>query len=614
MSPEEFKNIQGTVPTQPGVYQYFDEAGQLLYVGKAKDLRKRVSSYFRNKYDSHRIRLLVRRIARMAFTVVDSEKDALLLENSLVKQFQPRYNIQLKDDKSFPFICIKNEPFPRIFMTRRLEQDGSEYLGPYTSAKKTRGILQFLFTIFPIRNCNLALTPRNISSGKFRVCLEFHLGNCLGPCEGRQEESDYLENIAQVRHILKGNFAPVKRRLREGMEVSAQKLDFERAEYYRKRLEHVEEYQARSTIVSPSVDNVDAFGIAALEDVAFVGFVRVMQGTVVQTRVLELSRKLDESEEELLGYAVSRVLEEAGGLSEEILLPMLPDPETFGLENIPQSVPQRGDKRKLVELAYRNALQSKAERLNQQEERDKKSRREGVLEILQRDFHLPALPVHMECFDNSNLQGSHPVASMVVFKNGKPARKEYRHFNIQTVTGPDDFASMREIVGRRYRRLLEEDQTLPQLIVIDGGKGQLSAAVEALDELGIREKVSIVGIAKKLEEIYYPGDSLPLLVDKRSVGLKVIQQMRNEAHRFAITFHRQKRSGSALQNSSLNSIPGIGPKTRETLLRHFRSARKLREAGPEAIIALIGPAKAQILFDYWANHGESEQSDNTKTV
>ncbi len=599
MSPEDFKDIQPNIPGQPGIYQYFDADGQLLYVGKAKDLRKRVSSYFRTQYDSQRIRLLVRKIERMEFTVVASEKDALLLENSLVKQFQPRYNIQLKDDKSFPFICIKNEPFPRIFMTRRLVQDGSEYLGPYTSAKKTRGILQFLFTIFPIRNCNLSLTARNINSGKFKICLEYHIGNCLGPCEARQQESEYLDNIAQVRHILRGNFAPVKRRLREQMEVCVEKLEYERAEQYRKRLENMEDYQARSTIVSPSLDNVDAFAIAGLDDAAFVGFVRVMQGTVVQTRVVEVSRKLDEPEEELLGYAITRILEEAGGIPGELLLPMSLHDEAYGLSAIGQSVPQRGDKRKLVELALRNALQAKSERVSRLEEREKKNRREGVLEILMKDFRLQQLPEHMECFDNSNFQGTDPVASMVVFRHGKPSRKDYRHYNIKTVTGPDDFASMREVVGRRYRRMLDEGESLPQLVVIDGGKGQLSAAVDALEELGLREQVTVVGIAKKLEEIYYPGDSVPLLVDKRSPGLKVIQQLRNEAHRFAISFHRNQRSASALKNSELTGIAGIGPKTREELLRKFRSVAKLKEAGFDQIAEVAGEARARILFLHW---------------
>jgi excinuclease ABC subunit C len=599
VTPEAFKAHQPNIPAQPGVYQYFDEDDKLLYVGKAKDLRKRVSSYFRNKYDNYRIKLLVRRIARIEITVVESEKDALLLENSLVKQHQPRYNIQLKDDKSFPFICIKNEPFPRIFMTRRVVQDGSEYLGPYTSAKKTRGILQFLFTLFPIRNCTLSLTPRNISGGKFKVCLEYHIGNCLGPCEGRQQESDYLENIAQVRHILRGNFAPVKRRLREHMETCASKLEFERAEQYRKRLESLEDYQARSTIVSPALDNVDAFALTSLGESAFIGFIRVMQGTVVQTRVSEVRRKLDESDEELLGYALPLMLQEAGGPAGELLLPFALQEETYGLSGMEMTVPQRGDKRKLVELALRNALQAKAERSSRDEEREKKEKRQSVLEILQKDFRLPQLPEHLECFDNSNLQGSNPVASMVVFRNGKPSKKDYRHFSIKTVQGPDDFASMREVVGRRYKRLLEEGQALPQLVVIDGGKGQLSAAVEALEALGLRDQVTIVGIAKKLEEIFYPGDSLPMLLDKRSPGLKVIQQLRNEAHRFAISFHRDKRSANALKTTELEGVPGIGPKTREALLKHFRSVAKLKEASFEEVAALIGEARANRILEHF---------------
>jgi len=596
VTPEEFKTQQPNIPGQPGVYQYFDEEGKLLYVGKAKDLRKRVSSYFRNKYDNHRIRMLVRRISRIDITVVESEKDALLLENSLVKQYQPRYNIQLKDDKSFPFICIKNEPFPRIFMTRRVVQDGSEYLGPYTSAKKTRGILEFLFTLFPIRNCALSLTPRNIATGKFKVCLEYHIGNCLGPCEGLQQESDYLENIAQVRHILRGNFAPVKRRLREHMETCAAKLEFERAEHFRKRLENLEDYQARSTIVSPALDNVDAFAIASLGDAAFIGFLRVMQGTVVQARVTEVRRKLDEPDDEVLGYAIPLMLNEAGGAAGELLLPFALDEEAYGLSELQLTVPQRGDKRKLVELAMRNALQAKAERSSREEEREKKEKRQNVLEILQKDFRLQVLPEHIECFDNSNFHGSDPVASLVVFRHGKPAKKDYRHFHIKTVVGPDDFASMREVVGRRYKRLLEEGEPLPQLVVIDGGKGQLSAAVEALDELGLRDQVTVVGIAKKLEEIFYPGDTLPMLIDKRSVGLKVIQQLRNEAHRFAIGFHRDRRSANALKTTELEGISGIGPKTREALLKHFRSVAKLKEAPFHDVAALIGEARAKVVF------------------
>ncbi len=605
MTPEAFRDIQANIPSQPGVYQYFDSEDNLLYVGKAKDLRKRVSSYFRQQYDSQRIRVLVRRIARMEFTVVESEKDALLLENSLVKQHQPRYNIQLKDDKSFPFICIRNEPFPRIFMTRRLIEDGSEYLGPYTSAKKTRSILQFIFSMYPIRSCNLNLSPRNIQSGKFKICLEFHMGNCLGPCEGRQSEEAYQENLAQIRHILKGNFAPVRRRLKEHMEACAEKLEFEQAEDYRKRLEYLEDYQARSTIVSPSLDQVDAFAIASLDDLAFIGMVRVMNGTVVLTRVVELSRKLDESEEALLGYAIPRMLQESGGEPGELLLPMRLEDDAYGLPPAGQTVPQRGDKRKLVELAYRNALQAKSARVSRNEERERKKRRQNVLEILQQDFRLSTLPVHMECFDNSNLQGSHPVASLVVFRDGKPSRADYRHFHIKTVVGPDDFASMREVVGRRYRRLLEEEAALPQLVVIDGGKGQLSAAVEALEELGLRGKLTVVGIAKKLEEIYFPGDSLPLLIDKRSPGLKVIQQMRNEAHRFAISFHRDLRSKGALRGSELDDLPGIGPKTRDKLLKHFRSVARLREASREEISAVIGEARADRLLAFWAAEGEA---------
>lgn len=648
MTPEAFQAVQPGIPHEPGVYQYFDEEGKLLYVGKAKDLRKRVSSYFRNRYDSQRIRLLVRRIDRIDVTVVPSEADALLLENSLIKEHQPRYNIQLKDDKSFPFIVIKNERFPRIFMTRRLIDDGSTYLGPFTSVKRTRKILEFLRSLYPIRTCKLALTERNVEAGKFKVCLEYHLGNCLGPCEGLQSETEYDEQIAQVKHILKGNFAPVKRELKARMQVHAERLEFEQAETCRQRLEHIEAYQGRSTVVSPTVSDVDAFGMAVHEDRAFVGWVRVHNGTVTQTRTVEVQRRLEETRAELLAWAVRQVLLDAGGPAGELLLPMRLDEagalpgedggaggagdtagadeadgagDTDGAGDSPegglpaewlgrQAVPLRGDKRKLVELAYRNALQLRTERLGEQEQRDRKRQRHAVLEALQRDFRLPALPVHIECFDNSNFHGDYPVAACVVFRHGKPARNDYRHFHVKTVTGPDDFASMREIVGRRYRRLLEEGADLPQLVVIDGGKGQLGAAMEAVDALGIRDRLTVVGIAKKLEEIYYPGDPLPLHVDKRSPGLKVIQQLRNEAHRFAITFHRDRRSAGALGQSELEGIPGIGPKSREDLLRRFRSVAKLREAPFREVASVVGRRRAKALFRHLGlDEGAEEDPD-----
>lgn len=604
MTPEVFKrDIQPGIPGKPGVYKYYDGEGDLLYVGKAKDLRKRVSSYFRSRYESNRIRLLVRKIERIDFTIVESEADALLLENSLVKEFQPRYNIQLKDDKSFPFIKIVKERFPRIYMTRRLDKDGSEYLGPYTSVKRTRAILQFIRTLYPIRTCNLALSEKNIESGKFKVCLEYHLGNCKGPCEGLENEESYAESIAQIKHILKGNFAPVKRILRDRMAEASEKLEFEQAEEYRSRLEAIEKYQARSTIVSRRIDNVDAFSIAEADDVAFVGFVHVKNGTVTQTRTVEVARKLDESKEELLSYAVARIRQEAQSGASEILLPFRIDISGIG---VGIAVPQKGDKRKLVELAYRNALHLKSERMQMKEARQKRSDRVTVLEALQNDIRTKELPVHIECFDNSNIQGSDPVASVVVFRNGKPAKSDYRHFHIRTVEGPDDFASMREVTFRRYRRLLDEDEPLPQVVLIDGGKGQLNAAVEALDQLGIRDRVTLISIAKRLEEIYYPDDPLPLYIDKRSPGLKLLQQLRDEAHRFAITFHRNRRSAGSLQ-SSLLDIPGIGEKSQEELLRKFKSVKKIKKASFREVVAVIGQRRARLLFRHLDREDEEAQ-------
>lgn len=611
MTPEAFKSVQSGIPHQPGIYQYWDAEGKLLYVGKAKDLRKRVSSYFRSNYESQRIRLLVRKIDRIEVTVVESEADALLLENSLVKEHQPRYNIQLKDDKSFPFICIKNERFPRIFMTRRLVEDGSTYLGPFTSVKRTRKILEFIRSLYPIRTCKLALTERNIREGKFKICLEYHLGNCLGPCEGRQSEEDYLDNIAQVKHILKGHFAPVKKQLKARMQAHAEALEFEQAEEYRKRLEDVEAYQGRSTIVSPTVGDVDAFGIAVQDERAFVGWVRVHNGTVTQTRSLEVSRQLDEDKAEQLAWAVRQVLLDAGGPVGELLLPLRLEADTEH-GNLPeawleqQHVPLRGDKRKLVELAYRNALQLKSERMSAQEARDQKRQRLGVLEALQRDFRLTELPVHVECFDNSTFQGDVPVAACVVFRDGKPARKDYRHFHIKTVVGPDDFASMKEVVGRRYKRLVEEGASLPQLVVIDGGKGQLSSAMEAIHELGLEGQMTVVGIAKKLEEIYYPGDSLPMHVDKRSPSLKMVQQLRNEAHRFAISFHRDRRSAKTMGSTELEGIAGIGKKSREDLLRKFRSVAKLQKATFREMVAVVGARRARILMRHFGREDEMD--------
>jgi excinuclease ABC subunit C len=599
VSPEEFKVIQATIPHQPGVYKYYDKEENLLYVGKAKDLRKRVSSYWRPRYESNRIRLLVKKISRIEYTIVTTERDALLLEDSLIKEFQPRYNIQLKDDKSFPYLVIKNEPYPRIFMTRKLIRDGSEYLGPYTSVKRIRSIVEFIRTIYPIRTCNLALNEKNISEGKFKVCLEYHMGNCLAPCEGMQSEAEYAANIAQIRHIMKGNFAPVKSALKTCIAELSEKLEFEKAEEFRQKLKTVEEYQVKTTIVNQSINNVDVFSVAHTEDTAWISYLRVMNGTIIQTRSVEVTRKLEETKEELLSYAIIRLRSESKSDSNEIILPFVVQlPYSEIGEEIKITIPQRGDKKNLVELAYRNALYQKTERLTKTEKQESRNQRIKVLEIIQKDFRLTELPVHIECFDNSNLGGTHPVASCVVFKYGKPSKSDYRHYHIKTVVGPDDFASMKEVIGRRYKRLVEEKQDLPQLVVVDGGKGQLSAAVSALEELGIRDRIPIVGIAKKLEEIFYPDDPLPLYIDKRSPSLKVIQQLRNEAHRFAITFHRNLRSGAAI-TSELTTIPGIGKKSMEALLKHFKSTQKVRKATSREIAGVIGESKARLVRTYF---------------
>ncbi len=592
MTAEDFREIQPTLPTAPGIYKFIDEQDVLIYVGKAKNLRNRVSSYFKANHDNYKTYTLVKKATRLECTIVETEKDALLLENLLIKENQPRYNIQLRDDKTYPHICIKKERFPRIFLTRTFIRDGSEYLGPYTSVKKVRSIIQLLQNIFPLRTCNLNLAQRKINEGKFKVCLEYHIGNCLGPCESKQTEESYNENIAHIRSILRGNISAVMRDLKKLMQEFSESFKFEKAHLIKHKITLLEEYQSKSTIVSPMIENVDVFSILNEEQSAFVNYLKVVNGGITQTKTIELRKKLNESAEEVLVFAITALRVEFESNSMELILPF---PITLPDETLSITVPQRGDKKKLLELSSANAAYYK-----QAHQPDKdRPKREAVLEILQKEFRLAALPVHIECFDNSNFQGSNPVAALVVFKNGKPAKKDYRLFNIKTVEGPNDFASMEEVVYRRYFKLVEEKLPLPQLTIIDGGKGQLSAARSALAKLNLEGKIPLAGIAKRLEEIYFPDDPLPLHINKRSPALKLVQQIRDETHRFAITFHKKKRDDATLK-TSLTEITGIGKKTSELLLKIFRSEKKMRQASFDELAALIGSAKAKKVIEYYS--------------
>lgn len=594
---EALKLTIRTIPQKPGIYKYFDKEDKILYVGKAKNLRKRVASYFnKKKHDSGKTHILVKKIVRIEFVVVETEQDALLLENVLIKTLQPKYNVQLKDDKSYPYICIKKERFPRIFLTRNVIKDGSEYLGPYTSITRVRTILELIRHLFQLRNCTFNLSEKNIEADKFKVCLEYHIGNCKGPCQNLQSEADYMDTISQVRSILKGNIASVIRFLKQQMNTFAENYEFEKAQAIKVKLDLLQDYQSKSTVVNPKINNVDVFNLDETEKRAYVSYLKVVNGSIIQAKILELTKKLDETPEELLVLSINEFRQQFKSNSEEFITPFkikFPD------KNIKITVPQIGDKKKLLELAQKNAFYYRKQQLAKAEQRKTSTERQfEVLNQLKKDLHLTELPQHIECFDNSNLQGSYPVASMVIFRDGKPAKKEYRHFNIKTVVGPDDFASMTEVVGRRYRRLLDENRTLPQLIVIDGGKGQLSAAVTALKELDIEGKIAIIGIAKKLEEIYVPNDPYPLHIDKRSQSLKLIQQLRNEAHRFAITFHRQKRAKGTFQ-SELEQISGIGEKTAAKLFNHFKSFKKIKAANEAELTAVVSLKQAKAVLAHF---------------
>ncbi|GGD95736.1 excinuclease ABC subunit UvrC [Planktosalinus lacus] len=583
-----------TLPNSPGVYQYYDKNGKILYVGKAKNLKKRVSSYFNKNHDNARTRLLVKKINEIKHIVVDSETDALLLENNFIKKYQPRYNVLLKDDKSYPWICIKNERFPRVFPTRRMIKDGSEYFGPYTSMKTVQTLLDLIKGLYPLRTCNYDLSQDKINAGKYKVCLEYHIGNCLAPCENKQSEKDYHENIEAIRQIVKGNFKDSLQRFRKQMKRYAENLHFEDAQRLKEKIEILENYQSKSTIVNPKINNVDVFSIVSDESYGYVNFLQISFGSIIRSHTLEIKKKLDETDKELLELAIIEIRQRFQSQSKEIYVPF----EVEMGENIKVHVPQLGDKKSILELSVRNAKYYRMERFKQIKITDPNRHENRIMAQMKKDLRLSEEPRHIECFDNSNIQGSNPVAACVVFKNGKPSKKDYRKYNIKTVTGPDDFASMEEVVYRRYKRLLEEKQPLPQLIIIDGGKGQLNSALKSLEKLGLRGKIAIVGIAKRLEELFFPNDSIPLYLDKKSETLKIIQQLRNEAHRFGITFHRNKRSNEALK-TEMESIPGIGEKTIIDLLKHFKSAKRIAGASYKELAEIIGNKRAQKVIAHY---------------
>ena len=583
-----------SLPDNPGVYQYYDKDGKILYVGKAKNLRKRVSSYFNKIHDTARTNVMVKKIITIKHIVVPTETDALLLENNLIKKYQPRYNVLLRDDKSYPWICIKNEPFSRIFSTRRMIKDGSDYFGPYTSFKTVHTILGLIKELYPLRTCNYDLSQKNIESGKFKVCLEYHIGNCKGPCEGHESLEDYQEQVEAIREILKGNFKESLKDFKKKMHILASEMHFEEAQKLKEKIEVLENYQSRSMVANPKINNIDVFSIVSDEGAAYVNFLQIAHGSIIRSHTLELKKKLDESDEELLELAIVELRERFKLLSREIIVPFAVE---VG-ENVKVTVPQLGDKKQILELSIRNAKFYRMDQLKQLQIVDPDRHTNRIMAQMKKDLRLPEEPRHIECFDNSNIQGTNPVAACVVFKDGKPSKKDYRHFNIKTVVGPDDFASMEEVVFRRYKRLLEENEPLPQLIIIDGGKGQLSSALGSLDALELRGKIAIIGIAKRLEELFYPGDSVPLYLDKKSETLKVIQMLRNEAHRFGITHHRDKRSKSAL-NSSMEAIPGIGEKTMQTLILHFKSVTRLKLATEKEISDVIGVSKAKKIYDFY---------------
>lgn len=585
-----------TLPSLPGVYQYFDKDGKILYVGKAKDLKKRVSSYFTKHHDYGKTRVLVKKIATIKHIVVETETDALLLENNLIKKHQPRYNVMLKDDKSYPWICIKNEPFPRVFPTRRVIKDGSEYFGPYTSMKTVYILLDLIKGLYQLRTCNYDLSKEKIRSGKYKVCLEYHIGNCQGPCEGLQSQEGYHQNIDSIRNIIKGNFKESLHKFKQQMKAYANEMAFEKAQRIKEKIDVLENYQAKSTIVNPKISNVDVFSIVSDESYGYVNFLQLSYGSIIRSHTLEIKKKLDETDKELLQLAITELRQRFHSNSKEVYVPMEID---LG-ETVKVTVPKLGDKKRILELSERNAKYHRLEQLKQVKITDPDRHVNRIMSQMKSDLRLKEEPRHIECFDNSNIQGTNPVAACVVFKNGKPSKKDYRHFNIKTVEGPDDFASMEEVVHRRYKRLLDEQQPLPQLIIIDGGKGQLSSALKSLERLDLRGKIAIIGIAKRLEELFYPDDPIPLYLDKKSETLKIIQQLRNEAHRFGIEHHQNRRSKSAF-GTELENIPGIGEQTIVELMKQFKTVGRIKKASMEELKPIIGASRAKRLIEFYSN-------------
>ena len=592
---EYLRGLVSVLPPDPGVYQFFDENGRIIYVGKAKNLKRRVASYFNREPDNGKTRVLVKKIQDIKHIIVNSEEDALLLENNLIKKYQPRYNVLLKDDKTFPWIVIRNEPFPRVYQTRQYIKDGSLYFGPYTSVMMVRALIDLFRHLYPIRTCRLQLTQENISKRKFKRCLEFHIGNCKAPCEAMQTESEYQVYIDEIKNILKGNIQSVIRYLKDYMMDLAGEYKYEEAEAIKQRLKLLSGFQSKSTIVNPKIDNVDVFSILNDEKSAYINFLKVLNGAIIQAHTVELKKRLNESDKELLSLAIVDIRERFQSNASEIIVPFVPD---VALKGIDFTIPQIGDKKKLLELSERNVKYYRLEKLKQAANQLKTPKHIQLLETLQKDLRLKKLPVHIECFDNSNIQGAYPVAACVVFKNGRPAKKDYRHFNIKTVEGANDFASMEEVVYRRYRRLKEEGSSLPQLVIIDGGKGQLGSAMNAIRQLDLVSQVVVIGIAKRLEEIFYPEDPVPLYLDKNTSSLKIIQHLRNEAHRFGISFHRDKRSKGALV-SQLASIPGIGDKSMEALILHFKSLSGIKLASRDELTRVIGASRARAIIDFF---------------
>jgi excinuclease ABC subunit C len=583
-----------TLPNEPGVYQYFDKDDVIIYIGKAKNLKKRVASYFNKNHENGKTRVLVKKIVNIKHIVVNTETDALLLENNLIKKYKPKYNVLLKDDKSYPWICIKKERFPRLFMTRRVIKDGSEYFGPYTSVRTVRVLLDLIKELYPLRTCSFDLSHRNINEGKYKVCLEYHLKNCKGACEALETEIQYNESIKEIRNIVKGNFKESLEKFQEMMTVFAEKMEFEEAQKIKEKLYLLGNYQSKSTIVNPSINNVDVFSIISDETHGYANFLKISNGSIIQSHTAEIKKKLDETDKELLELFIVEIRQRFNSQSPEIYAPF----KVNVGERVKVTVPLLGDKKRIVELSERNAKYYRQEQFKQTKIVDPDRHVKRIMAQMKKDLRLSVEPRHIECFDNSNIQGTNPVAACVVFKDGKPSKKDYRHYNIKTVEGPDDFASMEEVVHRRYKRLLAEDEPLPQLIIVDGGKGQLSSALKSLDILGLRGKIAIIGIAKRLEEIYYPDDPIPLYLDKKSETLKITQYLRNEAHRFGITFHRNKRSKSAIK-SELEQIPDVGTQTITALLRKFKSAKRVKEASFEDLIEVIGNARAIKVYQYY---------------